>query len=93
MVSGRITFRIPQTLGGRLRQRSRIQGKTESVLVREALETYLAGAPGPQPAYELAELAGLIGVIPRGRRAPARDLSTNRRHLEGFGTPGSSGKP
>jgi predicted DNA-binding protein len=93
MASGRITFRIPQTLGQRLRQRSRIQGKTESVLVREALESYLAAAPGQQPAYDLAEQAGLIGVIPRGRRAPARDLSTNRGHFEGFGKPRSSAKP
>jgi predicted DNA-binding protein len=93
MASDRITFRIPPTLGERLRQRSRIQGKTESVLVREALETYLAAAPGQQPAYELAEQAGLIGLIPRGGRVPARDLSTNRRHFEGFGKSRSSAKP
>ena len=33
-------------------------------------------------AYELAEEAGLIGCV---RRAPPKDLSTNRRYIEDFG--------
>jgi predicted DNA-binding protein len=89
MGSERITIRVSSTLGERLRQRSRIQGHTESELVREALETYLAPARGERAAYELAAEAGLIGVIPRGRRAAARDLSTHPRHMEGFGKAGS----
>jgi hypothetical protein len=49
--------------------------------MRVALETYLDGERGAGSAYELAEAAGLIGCV---RHAP-KDLSTNRRHLEGFG--------
>jgi len=85
MASDRITIRLPETLGQRLRHRSRIKGQPESELVREALETYLAQPTEARPAYELAEAAGLIGCIRRGPNSPPRDLSCNPRHFEGFG--------
>ena len=81
MASHRITIRIPEALGQRLASRSRMKGQTESELVREALENYLGQSKEERSAYELAQEAGLIGSV---KRAP-RDLSTNRRHLEGFG--------
>jgi predicted DNA-binding protein len=85
MASDRITIRIPETLGQRLRHRSRMKGQPESALVREALETYLGQPSEARPAYELAEEAGLIGCIGRGPKSPPRDLSTSPRHFEGFG--------
>jgi predicted DNA-binding protein len=89
MNSERITVRIPQELGGRLRHRSRMKGQTESDLVREALQTYLGRSNGERSAFELAEEAGLIGSIRRSHgsraRLPAKDLSTNPRYLRGFG--------
>lgn len=85
MASDRITIRIPEPLGQRLRHRSRMRGQPESALVREALETYLGLPPEGRLAYELAEEAGLIGCIGRSPKSPPRDLSTNPRHLEGFG--------
>jgi predicted DNA-binding protein len=81
MASHRITVRVPQTLTARLRSRSRAKGTTESELVREALENYLGHSAGECSAYELAEEAGIIGCL---RGAPT-DLSTNPRHLRGFG--------
>ena len=81
MASHRITVRVPKNLGTLLRDRSRAKGQTPSDLVRIALETYLGRGGHPNSAYELAEEAGLIGCV---RRAP-KDLSTSRRHLEGFG--------
>lgn len=84
MSSHRITIRIPETLGQRLRNRSRIKGQTGSDLVREALENYLGQSAKERSAYELAQEAGLIGSV---KRAP-QDLSTNRRHFEGFGKSG-----
>jgi hypothetical protein len=81
MSSQRITVRVPKTLGALLRDRSRAKGKTPSDLVRVALESYLGRGGSQNSAYELAEEAGLIGCA---GRAP-KDLSTNRRHLEGFG--------
>jgi predicted DNA-binding protein len=89
MGSERITTRIPQELGNRLRHRSRVKGQTESDLVREALETYLSHSKGERSAFELAEEAGLIGFLRPGRgspaRLPAKDLSTNPRHFKDFG--------
>lgn len=81
MASHRITVRVPQALTARLRNRSRAQGTTESELVREALENYLEHSRKERSAYDLAEEAGIIGSA---RRAP-KDLSTNPRHLKGFG--------
>jgi predicted DNA-binding protein len=81
MTSNRITVRIPETLTVRLRSRSRAKGTTESDLVREALESYLGSEPAGRTAYELAEEVGIVGSV---RNAP-RDLSTNPRHLKGFG--------
>lgn len=100
MSSDRITIRVPQALGQRLRSRSRLKGQAESELVREALESCLGQSSGERPAYELAEEAGLIGCVRRGPgspvpgspaprspapRSPAKDLSTNPRHFDGFG--------
>lgn len=81
MASHRITVRVPKTLGALLRDRSRAKGQTPSDLVRVALEAYLGREGSVSSAYELAEEAGLIGCV---GRAP-KDLSTNRRHFEGFG--------
>jgi metal-responsive CopG/Arc/MetJ family transcriptional regulator len=81
MGSQRITIRVPETLGARLRDRSRAKGQSPSELVRAALENYLGAASGQRSAYDLANEAGLIGCM---RRAPS-DLSTHRRHFEGFG--------
>ena len=88
MASARITIRLPESLGQRLRHRSRIKGQPESELVREALETYLAQPTEARPAYELAEAAGLIGCIRRGPKSPPTDLSSNPRYLQGFGKNG-----
>jgi predicted DNA-binding protein len=85
MASGRLTIRIPETLGQRLRRRSRMNGQPESALIREALETYLGRSAELRPAFELAEEAGLIGCVGRGRKAPPKDLSTALRHFDGFG--------
>jgi len=81
MASHRITVRVPKTIETLLRNRSRDRGQTPSDLVRLALESYLGKGENTHSAYELAEEAGLVGCV---RHAP-KDLSTNRRHLEGFG--------
>ena len=81
MASQRITVRVPAALGTRIRENSRVKGQTPSDLVRVALENYLGEESSTGSAYELAEAAGLIGCV---ARAP-KDLSTNPRHLEGFG--------
>ena len=81
MVSSRITVRIPSALTSRLRSSSHARGATESELVRAALENYLDHFSADRTAHDLAQEAGLIGIV---QEAP-KDLSTNRRHFDGFG--------
>ena len=81
MASNRITVRVPKNLGTRLRDRSRSKGQTPSDVVRVALETYLGVGNPAGSAFELAKAAGLIGCAVLS----PKDLSTNRRHFEGFG--------
>jgi predicted DNA-binding protein len=81
MASERITIRVPEELARQLRSRSASMGRSESEVVREALEAHLSRQPGRQSAYALAEEAGLIGCV---ERAP-KDLSTNKDHFSGFG--------
>jgi len=81
MSPNRITIRVPESLGERLRNHSRLKGETESDLVRAALEAYFEQSGKERLAYEMAEETGIVGCI---RRAP-KDLSSNRRYFEGFG--------
>jgi predicted DNA-binding protein len=81
MSSQRITIRVSESLVKRLKKHAVVRGRSESALVREALESYLEEAPTSSSAYDLARAAGLIGCVSRG----PSDLSTNRKHFEGFG--------
>jgi metal-responsive CopG/Arc/MetJ family transcriptional regulator len=81
MSSQRITIRVSESLVKRLKKQAGMSGRSESALVREALESYLAKNPVPRSAYDLAKVAGLIGCV---HGAPS-DLSTNRKHMRGFG--------
>jgi predicted DNA-binding protein len=81
MSSQRITIRISETLVKRLKKHAGMRRRSESALVREALESYLAEAPASSSAYDLARESGLIGCV----RGGPSDLSTNRKHFEGFG--------
>lgn len=81
MSSQRITIRISESLVKRLRKHAGIRRRSESALVREALESYLGEASTPGSAYDLAREAGLIGCV----AGKPSDLSVNRKYLEGFG--------
>jgi len=81
MTTRRIAVRVPEALGAKIRQLSRVTGRTPSDLIRLALEDYLEKEPVRGSAYEAAEAAGLIGCVSRG----PKDLSANRRYFEGFG--------
>lgn len=81
MSSQRITIRVSESLVKRLKRQAGMKRRSESAVVREALENYLGEAPASDSAYDLAKAAGLIACV---RGAPS-DLSTNRKHLRGFG--------
>ena len=81
MSSQRITIRISESLVKRLKKQAGRKRRSESALVREALESYLGEAPASSSAYDLARAAGLIGCV----RGGPSDLSTHHKHFEGFG--------
>ena len=81
MATQRISIRIPRPLREQLRKESAAKGRSESQVVRDALEIYLREVHDGPSAYDLATQAGIIGIMRRG----PRDLSTNPRHFKGFG--------
>jgi hypothetical protein len=81
MKDSRITVRFPAELRRRLRDAARRSGTRESDLVRGAVERHLDSGGGAISAYDRAKRAGLIGVV----RGASPDLSTNRKHFDGFG--------
>lgn len=78
----RITVRLPAELRQRLRQAAARRCQDESNLVREAVERQLASEEETITAYDRAREAGLIGAV----KGAARDLSTDPRHFDGFGS-------
>jgi hypothetical protein len=80
MASKRLSVRIEPRLQSSIRRKAALARKSESVIVREALENYLA-VPDRRSAYDVALQAGVIGCAKSG----PRDLSSNPAHFEGFG--------
>jgi predicted DNA-binding protein len=74
-----MTFKLPPEMELRLRQRSAALGKPASVLIREALASYLA-APAPQEVSAYA-----LGAELFGRHHGPADLAEMRKaHLAGL---------
>lgn len=72
-----ISVKLPTPLATWLTQQARKLGRSKSGLVRQALEQQRSD-PGKGTCLELMD--DLCGSV----RGP-RDLSTNRKHLSGFG--------
>jgi len=75
-----ITVKLPEPLAARLRVTVRKRSTTQSAVVREALEAHLgqSSVSGAGSGLDLVrDLAGSVNGPP--------DLSTNRRHLRGYG--------
>jgi hypothetical protein len=83
MRSSRISVRLDHSLRAKIRKHAKVAGKNESEVIREALEREFQVKLSfkPKTCYQLGMELGLFGCIDN---APD-DLSTNRRHLEGFG--------
>lgn len=81
MSDQRLSIRIPEDLQEQLVTLINATGKSESEIVREALTDYCRDHLASQTCFDIANAAGAIGCA---KKLPA-DLSTNKRHLEGFG--------
>jgi hypothetical protein len=72
-----ISVKLPRTLAEWLSRRAQDRGQSQSELVREALEKHREGNGKPSCHDLLEDLCGSI-------KGPC-DLSTNPKHMEGFG--------
>lgn len=81
MSTGRITIRVDDSLQERLESVAQAAGKTESQVVREALEDYLDRNQVDVTAYDLFKKAGIIGCVKGG----PKDMSTNPKYMADFG--------
>jgi predicted DNA-binding protein len=81
MMMSAFPLMLPEELDARLSMASVIHGKTKAEIIYEALQDYLSKltVPSDKSFAELAEK--YLGCAEGG---PA-DLSTNKKHLEGYG--------
>ncbi len=82
----RITVRVAERLKRELEEEARAQGVRPSDIVRDVLAAYLAARPRRPSALDIARRIGIVGIY---RDTPA-DLSTNPKHMEGFGARSSA---
>lgn len=75
----RITTRVNEGTRKQLAARARSERKSESVVVREALEAHLSGA---ESVHARLTRIGGIGIA----KGLPPDLSTNKSYLEGVGS-------
>ena len=76
-----LSLKIPEALAAKLGAVAKRRKTSQAILIREALEAYLANGNRARPlsCYDLApDLAGCLDGGPG-------DLATNKAHLEGFG--------
>jgi metal-responsive CopG/Arc/MetJ family transcriptional regulator len=81
MASTRLSIRISKSLQKEIKKVVRATKKTESQVVRDAVEAYCHRHKRGLSCYDVAVDAGIIGIADN---LPA-DLSTNPKYMEGFG--------
>ena len=77
----RINVRVDERLKQELEAEARERGVSPSDIVRQALEEHMRQRT---PYTNCRDLAERLGVLGSAKGLP-RDLSTNPKHLEGFG--------
>jgi metal-responsive CopG/Arc/MetJ family transcriptional regulator len=77
----RINVRVDQRLKQQLEAEAKEKGVSPSHIVRQALEEHLQRR---KPRETCLDIAMRLGIIGSAKGLP-RDLSTNPKHMEGFG--------
>jgi metal-responsive CopG/Arc/MetJ family transcriptional regulator len=77
----RINVRVDARLKEQLEAEARAQGVSPSDVVREAIEKHLRQQKPRETCLDIARRIGILGIY---KDAP-HDLSTNPKHMEGFG--------
>lgn len=77
----RINVRVDERLKQELEAEARERGVSPSEIVRQALKAHMQQRSPRESAYDLAKRLGIIGSA----KGLPTDLSTNPKHMEGFG--------
>jgi metal-responsive CopG/Arc/MetJ family transcriptional regulator len=77
----RINVRVESRLKQRLEAEAREKGVSPSQIVRQAIEEHLRQQRPGESCYDLARRLGILGSA----KGLPSDLSTNPKHMEGFG--------
>jgi metal-responsive CopG/Arc/MetJ family transcriptional regulator len=77
----RINVRVERHLKRQLEIEAQERGVSPSEIVRQALHEHMQRQAPRESCYDIAKRLGIIGSA---KGLPA-DLSTNRKHMEGFG--------
>lgn len=76
-----LSLKLPDTLLQEINEISEERGISKSSFIREAVTQYLhGGSTSPQSGSFLDLASDLCGSV-----AGPKDLSTNKKHLEGYG--------
>jgi hypothetical protein len=75
-----LSLRLPESLFSRLASAARERGESRSALVREAIESLVAGR-GSTPEGSSLDLARDLAGCVHG----PKDLSTSSKHMRGYG--------
>jgi hypothetical protein len=75
-----VSLKLPRTLRAKLERAAKLRGQSKSQIVRAALEQFLNGAAAVPAGSLLEAVHPWIGCV----EGPG-DLSTNPKHMEGFG--------
>jgi ribbon-helix-helix CopG family protein len=81
MSSRRLSVRVSQAIERQVKALAKRFGRSESEIVRDALEDYCQRLTAGPTAYDLFKASGLIGCA----KGLPSDLSTNPKYMEGFG--------
>ena len=82
MSSRRITIRVNADMHRRIEKAAEHMGVNESEVIRRTLQSHLPRTGDKPSVYDVLKKMGAVGCA---KKLP-NDLSTNRKHMEGFGT-------
>lgn len=77
----RINVRVDERIKQQLEAEARARGVSPSQIVRQAIEEHLKQQPPVESCHDLAQRLGILGSA----KGLPTDLSTNPKHMEGFG--------
>jgi hypothetical protein len=80
-VARKLNLQLEPEMEKRLAEAVDATGQTKEEIVQAALAAYLPSGKQPASCLELARQLGVLGCSKDG----PKDLSTNKRHMEGFG--------